>query len=205
MHSAILFERVVVAFYRLSPYAWIDALLARTENRSDSMRWRTRRYLASELYIALWLIASVLLWLGHAVLPFWLIWLALLRVVGILNKELGVILFGRCKITRGRILAATGRTIVLALENYATAALLMAFVYTRAGRFIGAPDGAASLDTGTALIQSLSIQFSLTPAFTPTDLASWSLVTFQAGFSFLFSLIVISLFVSLLKIGAARH
>lgn len=205
MISAIVFERIVVAFFWLSPYAWIDALLARAEQRGGEPRWRARRYVASELYIALWLLAAILLWLGNGALPAWLIWPALLRVAGILNKEMGVILFGRCKITQGRVVAATGRTIVLALENYATAALLMAFVYAQTGIFTGVPDSAGSLDTGTALIQSLSIQFSLTPAFTPVDLASWSIVIFQAGFSFLFSLIVISLFVSLLEMSASKH
>ena len=204
MISAVAVERLILAIYWLSPYAWIDALLARFEKRGDIDRWRARRYLASELYIALWLLGALLLWLGNGGLVAWLIWPALLRVVGILTKELGVILFGRCKVTPGRMVAATGRTIVLALENYFTAALLMAFVYTQAGVFDGAPATAdAQLGTGAALIQSLSIQFALTPAFTPADLLSWSLVIFHAGFAFLFSLIVISLFVSLLKIGSA--
>jgi hypothetical protein len=42
-------------------------------------------------------------------------------------------------------------------------------------------------------------------AYRPLDLDTWVLVMAQSGFSFLFSLIVISLFVSLLDIGSDRH
>ena len=204
MNSALLVEHVVVALFRLSPYAWVDALLARAERRGETDYWRAWRYRVSELYIVLWLLAAILLWLFHSALPVWLIWPVLLRVTGIMVKELGVILFGRCKVTPGRMVAATGRTIVLALQNYLTAALLMAFVYTHLGSFSGVPDGGSTLGAGAALVQSLSIQFSLTPAFTPIDITSWALVIYHAGFAFLFSLIVISLFVSLLKIGSAN-
>ncbi|MBS62055.1 hypothetical protein [Salinisphaera sp.] len=61
------------------------------------------------------------------------------------------------------------------------------------------------LEGGHALIQSLSVQFSMSGAYRPLDLDTWILVMSQSAFSFLFSLIVISLFVSLLDIGADRH
>ncbi|MBS62054.1 hypothetical protein [Salinisphaera sp.] len=124
MNSTRLVEWLVVALYRLSPYAWLDAGMARLE-RMRGPGWRQARYVASEVYIVGWLVLAVLLWWQYEHVPAWLVVPALLRVAGILNKEIGVILFGRCKITPGRIVAATGRTIVLALENYATAAFLI--------------------------------------------------------------------------------
>lgn len=207
MSSVALVERFIVLCFWLSPYRWVDALLEAGENANqrggrDTAGLRAARYALSELYIVAWLVLGVGLWLAQASLPAWLIWPALLRVFGMLDKELGVILFGRCKITAGRQVAATGRTIVLALENYVAAAFLMAFVHTKAGRF---GEAATGLAPGDALIQSLSIQFSLTPAFTPADGIGWALVLYQSGFAFLFSLIVISLFVSLLEFGASRH
>ncbi|MES1934089.1 hypothetical protein T35B1_15851 [Salinisphaera shabanensis T35B1] len=204
MNSTRLVEWLVVWVYRLSPYAWLDAGMARMERR-DHGRWRQARYIASECYIVGWLVLSVLLWWQASELPAWLAWPVLLRIAGILNKEIGVVLFGRCKITPGRIVAATGRTIVLALENYATAALLMAFVYTKMGRFHLPHGESGVLDGGHALVQSLSVQFSMSGAYRPLDLDTWVLVMAQSAFSFLFSLIVISLFVSLLDIGSDRH
>lgn len=205
MNTARIIEILVVGIYRLSPYTWIDGLLQRAERRTGPGQYKTWRYHVSGTYINTWFVLSVLAWSGHDLLPAWCIWPAMLRVVGILNKEIGVVLFGRCKITPGRKVAATGRTIVLALENYTSAAFLMAFVYTKAGHFAiptGAADGLAS---GQALIQALSIQFAMNPAFPPVDQISWSLVMFQTGFAFLFSLIVISLFVSLLEFGASSN
>ncbi|MES1948458.1 hypothetical protein C84B14_13979 [Salinisphaera sp. C84B14] len=204
MNSTRLIEWLVVALYRLSPYAWLDAGMARLE-RAQGAGWRRARYVASEAYIVGWLVLAALLWWQHEHLAAWLAVPALLRVAGILNKEIGVILFGRCKITPGRIVAATGRTIVLALENYATAAFLMAFVYTKMGRFETSHGQSGMLEGGHALVQSLSVQFSMSGAYRPLDLDTWMLVMAQSAFSFLFSLIVISLFVSLLDIGADRH
>lgn len=209
MIAATLVERFLVACFWLSPYKWMDVLLERLEGarRDRDADWeavRRVRYAVSEAYITLWLVAAVALWLGAALIPVWVAWLALLRVFGILAKELGVILFGKCKITEGHMVAASGRAIVLALTNYAAAGFLFGFVYARLGRFAVGDRTAVTLDTPDALVQALTIHFSLGPAYTPADTASWALVVGQMGFAFLFSVIVISLFISLLNIGAKR-
>lgn len=210
MISAILFKRILIVFFWLSPYKWIDAILEHLEHRQPPHdryhhTLRQSRYLLSESYILGWLCIGIAFWVCNAALPVWLVWPALIRVFGILEKELGVILFGTCKITEGRQVAATGRTIVLALMNYFTAAFLFAFVYTKAGTFTVPANAAGNLSTNQALAQALTVQFSFGPAYPPADSTTWMLVIGQMGFCFLFSLIVISLFVSLLDVGAKEH
>lgn len=207
MLTARIVEGLLIALYHLSPYRWLDALFEYGERQSAdgsaaAQRWRGRRYVLSELYIVGWLPLSVALWLGHALVPVWFVAPALMRVLGILQKELCVVLFGRCKVTPGRSrVRSSGRTIVLALINYTVVGFLFAFVYARGGTFLvaGTP---STLSTVEAFIQAFAIQFTLSAAFAADSNGSWLLITAQNAFCFLFGVIVLSLFVSLLTTRA---
>lgn len=191
--------------YALSPYFWADTYLKRKEFENEEgtaarQVWRNRRLLLSERYIVYWLFASIVLFFLTPLLPIWVAIPLLLRALGILNKELGVILFGICKITEGTMVAATGRVIVLGLTNYLTAMGLFATVYALIGQFENIPDYTQLSLPVWPLIQSMNIQFTLTSAFAPADLLSWFICLFHSGFCFMFGTIVISMFVSLLNI-----
>ncbi|EAR59570.1 hypothetical protein [Neptuniibacter caesariensis] len=191
--------------YATSPYFWADSYLKRKEQAcseaSEQQKlWRTKRLLLSERYIVYWLFAAMAIFLLTPILPWWCAIPLLLRVLGILNKELGVILFGTCKITEGTMVAASGRVIVLGLVNYLTAMFLMASVYALIGSLEKIPDYAQLSLPIWSLIQAMNIQFTLTSAFPPADLKTWFICLFHSGFCFLFGTIVISMFVSLLNI-----
>ena len=201
------FRELIRWVYRLSPYCWLDSLLKRRENRCGGQptewnRWRERRKMTSEAYIVGWLLAAVALSVvsGWVSLPWWWCLPLLLRVLGIVNKELGVILFGICKITEGGAVAATGRTIVLALVNYLSAMFLFAASYQFSGRFAGVPAYLSEPEDPVGLVQAFNIQFTLNGPFVPAD--SWTLAmqSFQGLFCFMFGTMVISLFVSLLNV-----
>ena len=191
--------------YALSPYFWADSYLKRRERvnpvGSEAQQvWRSRRLLLSERYIVYWFFAAITLFLLTPVLSPWLAAPLLLRVLGILNKELGVILFGICKITEGTLVAASGRAIVLAMVNYLTAMLLFASVYALVGQFDGIPDFMQLALPLWPLIQAVNLHFTLSSAFEPANLLSWFICLFHSGFCFMFGTIVISMFVSLLNI-----
>lgn len=191
--------------YALSPYYWLDSYFKAKECQHDvgsveQQKWRTKRLLLSERYIVYWLFGSIALLFLTPLLSTWFILPLLFRVLGILNKELGVILFGTCKITEGTMVAASGRVIVLGLANYLTAMFLFSSIYALAGSFDNIPQYMQLALPVWPMIQAMSIQFTLTSAFPPADLLSWSLCLMHSGFCFLFGTIVISMFVSLLNI-----
>lgn len=191
--------------YGLSPYFWVDSYLKRKEleHEPDSYEqkvWRTKRLLLSERYIVYWFFGSIALFLLTPIMHTWIAIPLLLRVLGILNKELGVILFGICKITEGTMVAASGRAIVLGLVNYLTAMFLFASAYALLGSFNSIPEFTLLSLPLWPLIQAMNIQFTLTAAFPPADLLSWFMCIFHSGFCFMFGTIVISMFVSLLNI-----
>jgi hypothetical protein len=205
MQFADTVKAVIRGVYSLSPYFWADSYLKKAEfnfevGSAEQVKWRTKRLLLSERYIVYWLFASMALFLLTPVLPAWVGVLCLLRVLGILNKELGVILFGICKITEGTMVAASGRVIVLGLVNYGSSMFLIATAYALLGQFLEVPDYTQLIVPLWPLIQAMSVQFTLSNAFTPADLTSWFLCLFQSGFCFMFGTIVISMFVSLLNI-----
>lgn len=198
------------AVYWLSPYCWADNYLKRQELQHDSgstgqEQWRDSRLLLSERYIVYWMFGSVLLFLLSPLLSSWLVIPLLLRILGILNKELGVILFGICKITEGTRVAATGRAIVLALTNFVTAMMLFATCYALVGQFEGVPSYSQGALPLWPLIQAMNVQFTLANAFAPADLLSWFMSLFHSGFCFMFGTLVISMFVSLLSIKPLKE
>ncbi|WP_421867922.1 hypothetical protein [Motiliproteus sp.] len=212
MKIAETVEQTIDCIYWLSPYRWVDHHLKGRESEHrpgtpEQQRWRQRRLRLSERYICYWLVAAVLLYLLHPYLVplgLWLMVPLLLRVFGILNKELGVALFNRCKITDGPRVAATGRTIVLALINYLTALFLLAACYGLQGAaaFQDTPVYAVNGVELWPLIQAAKLHFTLGEAFTPVSAAGWLLTLFHSGFCFLFGTLVISLFVSLLNVSS---
>lgn len=191
--------------YATSPYYWVDRYLqareqAYPEGSDGQQAFRTQRLLLSERYIVYWLFAAIALYLMTPVLPVWVAAPLLLRVLGILNKELGVILFGTCKITEGAMVSASGRVIVLGLTNYLTALFLLASAYALLGHFDNIPEYTQLALPVWPLIQAMNVQFTLTSAFPPANLLTWFICLFHSGFCFLFGTIVISMFVSLLNI-----
>src|SRR2546427_1414530 len=116
---------IINSLYWASPYRWVDEWQKRVEQKvkgdgGDWNRIRNRRYLLSEMYILGWFGLAGLLLALNQLLPTVLAFLLILRVAGILNKELGVVLFGICKITEGEKVSASARVILLALGNYLT-------------------------------------------------------------------------------------
>ena len=196
---------IILGIYRLSPYCWADSVLRSREERHAAgspqrQALRATRLELSERYIGYWLFAAIGFYLASELLPAWLAVLLLLRAVGILNKELGVVLFGICKITEGSAVSATGRVIVLALVNYLTALFLFAASYAMLGEFTGLPDYAAASARVAGLLHAAQIHFSLASSFEPATLAVAALSTLQSAYCFLFGALVISLFVSLLSV-----
>lgn len=205
MHFADTVRASIRGIYCLSPYCWADTLLKRQESRypeatNEQKYWRNARLQLSERYIVYWFFLAIALFLLSPLLPGWVAPLLLLRVLGILNKELGVILFGICKITEGRMVATSGRAIVLALVNFLSAVFLFATIYALAADFQNLPAYTLEPLPFWALIQAANIQFTLSTAFEPANLVSWWLCLIQSGFCFMFGTLVISMFVSLLNI-----
>src|ERR1700724_968729 len=195
-HIAPFVKFLINAVYWLSPYRWIDEYYKMREGQTDcnSPAWqaiRHRRYLISEYYILGWLVGTFLAALFAKDLPAWFVFLFLLRILGILNKELGVLLFGICKITEGRDIYTAPRVVILALANYATLALLFAFTYQK----ISLPVARCQ-----ALIQAFSVGLTFAPALPPGDDSQWFLVLLQGAACFLFLGVVITQFVSLLQL-----
>jgi len=211
MNTAGLVKQWIRFVYSLSPYFWLDNYFKQQEFafEAESQEWqavRNKRLFLSEFYIVGWLVLSFLITILTVFydLPEWLIVLFLLRIFGILNKELGVILFGTCKITEGGMVSATGRVIVLAMVNFATAMFLFASSYQIKGTFIDVPAYFMGDWPVAGIIQAFHIQFTMSGAFTPADSFSWLLTTSQGMFGFIFGTIVISLFVSLLNVKPLR-
>jgi len=211
MNTAGLVKQWIRFVFSFSPYFWLDNYYKQQEFafEAESQPWqalRNKRLFLSEFYIVGWLVLSFFITILTVFydLPEWLIVLFLLRIFGILNKELGVILFGTCKITEGGMVSATGRVIVLAMVNFATAMFLFASVYQIAGKFNDVPAYFSSETPIAGIVQSFNVQFTMSGAFTPADSFTWLVNTSQGMFCFVFGTIVISLFVSLLNVKPLR-
>ena len=207
--TAGAFQATINAVYWASPYRWFDEILKSRQNEARAVRqgdeeserelfWLDRRYIFSDFYILAWLALSVGLYLAHPQLPHWAALPIALRCLGILNKELGVVIFGICKVTEGTSLSASGRVVTLALVNYLTALFCFAALHgilgvMDTGSFA---DGAVPL---APLLQAMQLHFALSPAFPPVDRASYLLVSAQSAFVFFFATLIISLFVSILE------
>lgn len=221
MNIAALVKQVIRWVYMLSPYFWVDRYYKHQEFAfaAESTDWqaiRDKRLFLSEFYIVGWLVLSMLLVMVFSISGFTsalsaisiagfsladvLVILFLLRILGVLNKELGVILFGICKITEGSMVSATGRVIVLALTNFLTVMFLYAAIYQLKGIFVELPEFFSGMSSLAGLIQSIHLQFTMNTAFDPANAFTWLVGTSQAIFCFVFGTIVISLFVSLLNV-----
>lgn len=205
MQFADTVKSTIQGVYSFSPYFWVDSYLKKREfgfdeGSEERQAWRSRRLLLSERYIVYWFFGAMALFLLTPVLPAWVAIPLLLRIMGILNKELGVILFGICKITEGTMVAASGRVIVLGLVNYLTAMFLFASSYALICSFESIPQYTQLTLPVWPLIQAMNVQFTLTSAFPPANLMTWFVCLFHSGFCFMFGTIVISMFVSLLNI-----
>ena len=223
LNVAELVKQMIRWVYALSPYFWIDNYFKQQELafKPESDAWqelRNKRLFLSEFYIVSWLVGSMLLvgltvginltgdadsMLNPAVVMV-LVGLLLLRIFGIVNKEIGVILFGICKITEGTMVSATGRVIVLAMVNFMTALFLFATVYQLQGQFEDVPSFFAAPNSFAGLVHSVSLHFTMNGAFTPADAFTWLVSISQGIFCFAFGTIVISLFVSLLNVKPLR-
>lgn len=214
LNTAEFVKQLIRWVYALSPYFWVDSYYKRQESdfEMESQDWqkiRNKRLFLSEFYIVGWLGLSFSLTLITIVFPqlnwpLWILLLVMFRIFGIVNKELGVILFGICKITEGSMVSATGRVIVLAMVNFLTAMFLFASLYQINGAFADVPNYFQNASHVAGLIQSLNVQFTMSGAFTPDDVFTWWLTTAQGVFCFVFGTIVISLFVSLLNVKPLR-
>ncbi|MDE1854071.1 MAG: hypothetical protein KGI38_10070 [Thaumarchaeota archaeon] len=202
-------KSAINAFYWLSPYRWIDEWQKKLEARirdegGDWERIRRRRYRIDELYIVGWLGLAIVLLPIAWVLPTAFFILPLARAAGIVNKELGVVLFGICKISEGDKVSATPRVILLALVNYLTAGLLFALAYARVGTYqLDSAVIASPLPPSYAAVEGLSVLFTLSPAYTPLDLMTRILTMGESAFCFLFGILIISTFVNLIHLKSA--
>jgi len=211
MNITELVKQLISWVYKLSPYFWIDNYLKQKEFafEAESEAWqalRHKRLFLSEFYIVGWLVLSFGLLVVSIFYEFadWVVILLLLRILGIVNKELGVILFGICKITEGTMVSATGRVIVLAMVNFLTAMFLFATVYQIKGSFEDVPAFFTGDYPIAGLIHAINLQFTMSGAFTPSDVFTWLVSTSHGVFCFVFGTIVISLFVSLLNVKPLR-
>jgi len=214
LNTAEFVKQLIRFFYSFSPYFWLDSYYKRQEGEfvAESEAWqeiRDKRLFLSEFYIVGWLGLSVVMTMTTVLLPSmnwpqWVMLLMMLRIFGIVNKELGVILFGICKITEGSMLSATGRVIVLAMVNFLTAMFLFASLYQMNGVFNDVPNYLLNSWPVAGLVHSLNVQFTMSGAFTPDNVFTWWLTTAQGMFCFVFGTIVISLFVSLLNVKPLR-
>ncbi len=203
------FRATINLIHWTSPYRWFDEILKSSQMaaRRDSadgvesrreLFWLRRRYILSDCYILSWLAASIIIYLLHPQLPRWMAVLIGLRCFGILNKELGVVLFGICKVTEGGDVSASGRVVTLALINYTSSLFCFAALHGMLGNIEvqSLVDGAVPI---APLLQSIQLHFALSPAFPPVSLTGYLLVAAQSIFVFFFATIIISLFVSLLE------
>ncbi len=201
------FRGLINALHWTSPYRWFDEILkghqiAARHDGHESERelfWLDRRYALSDAYISGWLFLAVGLYLAHPSLPSWMVFPIALRCLGILNKELGVVLFGICKVTEGTDVSASGRVTTLALVNYITALLCFASLHGLLGT-VGPQDFDQGAVPMAPLLQATQIHFALNPAFPPKGLLDHVLVAAQSVFVFFFATLIISLFVSLLNL-----
>lgn len=204
MTAAIAFKNLIGFFYWLSPYRWLDTWLKSQQDRvpSDSQHAGSLlrlRYAASEAYIFGWFLLVVAIFFLCDQVPIWGVGLLLGRVFGILNKELGVVIFGTCKVTPGRQVSDYERVVTLALLNFATALMAFSSVYASVGSF----DEIEACLIGPhywALLHSASNQITLSGVFTAADQTTQLITLFQNIFCFFFTTIIISMFVSLLRI-----
>lgn len=198
------FRAAIKAVYWTSPYRWLDYRLelfqkAQPDGSAERDRWLDRRYALSDFYITGWFLAAIVFYINHELLPYWLVLPLCLRAFGILNKELGVILFGICKVTEGLAVSASERVLTLALINYMTAFFVFATLHGMVGGF----EGPSSDLFGVPLLplyQAGGIHFGLSPGFEPETNGAHALALFHSSFSFFYATIIIALFVSLLTI-----
>lgn len=199
-------KRIIHLIYGLSPYFWLDRYFKTKESNfsPDSSEWqslRNKRLFLSEFYIVGWFLLALLLAVlsGRYEFYTWLTGLFMLRIIGIMNKELGVILFGTCKITEGSAVSASGRVIVLAMVNYLTAMFLFAAIYQTIGQYQDVPAILQGTWNLAPYVDAINRHFTMSGAFTPATVLTWSVTMIQSIFCFMFGTIVISLFVSLLN------
>jgi hypothetical protein len=204
MFVAEALKTTIDALYWLSPYRWLDERLKSRQQSAGSddaaAAIEQRRYRFSELYICGWFVASLVCVAFSAQLPQFVIVIFALRILGMVNKEAGVVLFGICKISPDRTLSNPGRVIPLALCNYFTAGMLFSVLYTKIGTYaVGSSQSA--LDIKHALVQAMSLHFfMLGPAFSANDdLTGWSLIIAQGIFCFLFGTMIVTVFIATLQ------
>ena len=192
-------ERLVSAIYYTSPYRWLDLIFERSGIESNKKQ--RYRYMISEIYILGWLGMSVIFLLISQWLSILFVYFLMPRVIEIFNKELCVVLFKKCKITQGERVSNYARVIILAFANYLTAGLLFALLYTKVGTY--QLDTAASpLPLKHAAMESLSILFTLSPAYDPLDFQTRAITMAEAGFCFIFGILVISTFIGLIRLDS---
>jgi hypothetical protein len=195
-------------FYWTSPYRWLDEWQNRLEKRAgskeDRKKIRRLRYLSSECYILGWLGLSILFLMINPLLPTVLVYFLMLRVIGILNKESGVVLFGICKITPRQKVSSPARVIILALVNYLTSGFLFASLYAKVGSYQLDNSAIVSpLPIDYAIVQALSILFTLSPAYDPLDLQTKVLTISESIFCYLFGILIITTFVNLIRLSSS--
>lgn len=195
-----IIKYLITLFHWTSPYKWIDYTLEQKEKKSHCPeKIKTLRYRISEIYILGWLGLSIMFLLIHQLIPLPFIYFLMLRVVGILNKELGVVLFGTSKITKGNNVSHHARVIILAFVNYLTVGLLFALLYTKIGIY---EFSVSALSLKQAVLQSLSILFSFAPTYDPKDLFTKYVIVAESGFCFIFAILIISTFIGLIQLNS---
>ena len=199
-------ERIVTTIYNISPYRILDRRYEAQQKAAivnqdctEENRMIVKRYSLSEYYIVGWFGLSILLLAINELLPALLVYILMWRVIGILSKEVCVVLFKKCKITEGNNVSSPGRVIVLAFINYVTSGLLFALLYTKEGQYQIDPDTVVTtLPIGEAILQGLSIPFTFSPAYEPLNFNAHLITIAQSGFSFVFVGLVIAVFVGLI-------
>jgi hypothetical protein len=200
-------KHTISAINEASPYRWLDKRYEKKQksetDQTKKKELENHRLLVSELYIVGWFGLALLLIAINQWLPILLVYFLMLRIIGILNKEIGVVVFKIGKISEGDGLSSPGRVIVLLFINYLTAGMLYALLYTKQGQFqLGSTATVSSLPTGEAILQSLSILLTFNPIYAPQDFYSNVLTLSQSAFSFVFVILIISSFVSVIRFNA---
>jgi len=178
-------------------------------------RVRTIRYVWSECYIFLWLFLSIIFFKYNQIISLSTAYFLMLRIVEMLNKELGVILFDVAKITKSPSnssavnVSSVARVIILAFANYITAGFLFALLYLKTGNHftyiadanhISLPFHVGTITSApiNALVESFSILFSFSPLYTPAP--GTSMITLgESTFCFAFAIIIITTFINMIK------
>jgi len=211
-------EKIVTGISLIFPYEWIDRLHTKIQKKSTEIEERNdekikkiteknncSRYLVSEIYILGWLGLSILFLIFNQWLDIIVVLILMPRVIEILNKEICVVLFEKCKITEGYEVSNPSRVITLAFTNYLTIGMLFALLYTKVGTFkIESATNVSPLETQYALIESLSILFTLSPTYSPLDIQTTIITLIQSGFCFIFGILILATFIGLVRIRSNK-